>query len=255
MKAIRLPALPSAHLYPLEILICVRGWIDPRAIERPEGLWQWKIPVTPLGIEPATFRFVAQRSTYIYIYITECYLSYYNLWNFWFVYLFKIVFFGTILDFDHASATCCIIRVFSLIHNCVRLAHCHMTLVWRHNVQLLCSYIRALPPRHFAQWISPGSVGLCRTRFYAEECLYDRRKDELQHLGPTRAAALLPTSHSIRHSEQHHWKGELWVVRAQRFAEIHQTSLKLGLQGLMGGGGGELPTLTELGTFCTHILK
>ena len=32
----------------------------PMAVVRPEGLWQRKIPVTPSGIEPATFRLVAQ---------------------------------------------------------------------------------------------------------------------------------------------------------------------------------------------------
>jgi len=62
MTVVRLSALRTGRIYSTENIPgthVVRGRLDPRAILRPEGLWQSKFPRLP-GIERATFRFVAQ---------------------------------------------------------------------------------------------------------------------------------------------------------------------------------------------------
>jgi hypothetical protein len=61
MKVVRLSPLRTGRFYPTGNIpgnhFCKRL---SRAIVRPEGLCQWKIPTTTSGIEPATFRLVAQ---------------------------------------------------------------------------------------------------------------------------------------------------------------------------------------------------
>jgi hypothetical protein len=64
MKVVRLSVSRTGRLYLHEmflVLIFTRGWVDPRAMVRSEGICHWKNPVTPPGIDPGTVRLVVQR--------------------------------------------------------------------------------------------------------------------------------------------------------------------------------------------------
>ena len=85
MKVARLSAVHApASFTPHEIsfvLFSFGGWVEPRAVVRPEGLRQWKIPMTPSGIEPATFQLVAQWSCYCCVIICRKNVMYLLLSN------------------------------------------------------------------------------------------------------------------------------------------------------------------------------